>query len=165
VRLAAAEGAIANVRMITRKLPLGLLGAPNLEAIGIDIDGLTEPKRVFAGTAREAARGFPFIVIFTTVATDMASKARPQCYARIGPQYQPIYPPQDTRPRSRPSHGPRKRCRAGTKGYQRVSVSHGGCVPGSAASRPARLSSKLCGATQGEAAPDVAERVDVGVAV
>jgi hypothetical protein len=100
----------------------------------------------------------------------MASKARPQCYARIGPQYQPIYPTQATGPRSRPSHSPRKRCQAGTRGHQRVSVSHDGCVHGSAASRPARLSySKLCGAAQGEAAPDVVERgderVDVGVAV
>jgi aspartate dehydrogenase len=35
------------------------LGAPYLEANGIDITGLIEPQRVFAGTAREAARGFP----------------------------------------------------------------------------------------------------------
>ena len=57
--VAAAEGGISKVNMITRKPPRGLLGAPYLEANGIDIDGLTEPKRVFAGTAREAARGFP----------------------------------------------------------------------------------------------------------
>jgi aspartate dehydrogenase len=57
--IAAAEGSIANVRMITRKPPSGLLGAPYLDANGIDIDGLAEPKRVFSGTAREAARGFP----------------------------------------------------------------------------------------------------------
>jgi aspartate dehydrogenase len=45
--------------MVTRKPPRGLLGAPYLEKNGIDISGLSEPKRVFAGTAREAARGFP----------------------------------------------------------------------------------------------------------
>jgi aspartate dehydrogenase len=56
---AAAEGGISRVNMITRKPPGGLLGAPYLEDNGIDISGLTEPKRVFAGTAREAARGFP----------------------------------------------------------------------------------------------------------
>lgn len=56
---AAAEGGIAKVTMITRKPPQGLAGAPYLEANGIDITGLTEPKRLFAGTAREAARGFP----------------------------------------------------------------------------------------------------------
>jgi aspartate dehydrogenase len=56
---AAAEGGISSVQMITRKPPRGLLGAPYLEANGIDIGGLSEPKRVFTGTAREAARGFP----------------------------------------------------------------------------------------------------------
>jgi aspartate dehydrogenase len=56
---AAAEGEIARVHMITRKPPGGLAGAPHLKQHGIAIDGLTEPKRVFAGTAREAARGFP----------------------------------------------------------------------------------------------------------
>jgi aspartate dehydrogenase len=56
---AAAEGGISTVHMITRKPPRGLAGAPYFEANGIDISGLTEPKRVFIGTAREAARGFP----------------------------------------------------------------------------------------------------------
>ena len=56
---AAAEGGIANVRMVTRKPPGGLAGAPYLVANGIDITGLAEPKLVFAGIAREAARGFP----------------------------------------------------------------------------------------------------------
>jgi aspartate dehydrogenase len=57
--VAAAEGGITGVNMITRKPPRGLLGAPYLKANGIDITGLTRPKRVFSGTAREAARGFP----------------------------------------------------------------------------------------------------------
>jgi aspartate dehydrogenase len=57
--VAAAEGAISRVTMITRKPPRGLLGAPYLEANRIDITGLAEPKRIFTGTAREAARGFP----------------------------------------------------------------------------------------------------------
>jgi aspartate dehydrogenase len=56
---AAAEGGISQVHMVTRKPLGGLLGAPYLEENGIDIGGLTEPKRVFSGTAREAARGFP----------------------------------------------------------------------------------------------------------
>jgi aspartate dehydrogenase len=56
---AAAEGIISSVHMITRKPPQGLLGAPYLEENTIDVAGLSEPKRVFAGTAREAARGFP----------------------------------------------------------------------------------------------------------
>ena len=56
---AAAEGEIARVHMITRKPPAGLAGAPYLERHGIGVDGLDAPKRVFAGTAREAARGFP----------------------------------------------------------------------------------------------------------
>lgn len=56
---AAAEGGISSVRMVTRKPPGGLAGAPHLEANNIGIAGLAEPKRVFSGTAREAARGFP----------------------------------------------------------------------------------------------------------
>ncbi len=56
---AAAEGGISRVHMVTRKPPGGLAGAPYLIEHGIGIDGLTEPKRVFTGNAREAARGFP----------------------------------------------------------------------------------------------------------
>lgn len=56
---AAAEGKIYSVRMTTRKPPNGLKGAPYLEANNISVDGLTEPKKVFSGTAREAAAGFP----------------------------------------------------------------------------------------------------------
>jgi aspartate dehydrogenase len=56
---AAAEGHIHSVRMTTRKPPRGLVGAPYLEANGISVDGLREAKRVFSGTAREAAAGFP----------------------------------------------------------------------------------------------------------
>lgn len=56
---AAAEGEIRSVRMITRKPVLGLLGSPYLAEHGVVIEGITEPVRVFAGTARDAAVGFP----------------------------------------------------------------------------------------------------------
>jgi aspartate dehydrogenase len=56
---AAAEGTIRSVRMVTRKPPRGLAGAPHLEANGISVEGLNGPKCVFRGTAREAAVGFP----------------------------------------------------------------------------------------------------------
>jgi aspartate dehydrogenase len=56
---AAAEGTVHSVRMTTRKPPKGLAGAPYLEANGISVQGLNEAKRVFSGTAREAAAGFP----------------------------------------------------------------------------------------------------------
>ena len=56
---AAAEGEIHSVRMITRKPPRGLHGAPYLVANGIGVDGLNEAKRVLCGTARDAAAGFP----------------------------------------------------------------------------------------------------------
>lgn len=56
---AAAEGRIHSVRMTTRKPPRGLAGAPYLVANRISVDGLNEAKRVFSGTAREAAAGFP----------------------------------------------------------------------------------------------------------
>ncbi len=57
--VAAAEGGISRVHMVTRKPPQGLAGAPYLEANAIAVTGLSEPKRVFTGSAREAARGFP----------------------------------------------------------------------------------------------------------
>jgi aspartate dehydrogenase len=56
---AAAEGKILSVRMVTRKPVKGLIGAPYLVEHNIDIEHITEPLRVFEGTAREAARGFP----------------------------------------------------------------------------------------------------------
>ena len=57
--LAAAEGRIESVRMITRKPVKGLVGAPFLIERGIRLDDLREPLKVFSGTAREAASGFP----------------------------------------------------------------------------------------------------------
>src|SRR5262249_7480983 len=56
---AAAEGQIHTVRMVTRKPPRGLAGAPYLVANGISVEGLNAPKQIFAGSAREAAAGFP----------------------------------------------------------------------------------------------------------
>ncbi len=56
---AAAEGRIHSVHMITRKPPRGLAGAPYLVANGISVEGLNAPKRVFSGSAREGAAGFP----------------------------------------------------------------------------------------------------------
>lgn len=57
--VAAAEGTIHSVRMITRKPPRGLEGAPHLVRNAISVDGLKAAKLVFSGTAREAAAGFP----------------------------------------------------------------------------------------------------------
>jgi len=56
---AAAQGEIRSVRMVTRKPPQGLKGAPWLERHGISVDGLTQAKMVFSGNARDAAEGFP----------------------------------------------------------------------------------------------------------
>ncbi len=56
---AAAEGEIHSVRMVTRKPPVSLAGAPYLEEHGIELEGLTEPRRIFQGSAREGALGFP----------------------------------------------------------------------------------------------------------
>ena len=57
--IAAAEGVIHSVRMITRKPPGGLEGAPHLVRNGIVVSGLTAPLLVFSGSARDAAIGFP----------------------------------------------------------------------------------------------------------
>ncbi len=56
---AAAEGTIHSVKMVTRKPPAGLEGAPYLREKGISVSGLKEPLKVFDGSAREGARGFP----------------------------------------------------------------------------------------------------------
>jgi aspartate dehydrogenase len=56
---AAAEGEIRSVKLVTRKPPAGLEGAPYLAERGISLVGLTAPLKLFDGTAREGARGFP----------------------------------------------------------------------------------------------------------
>lgn len=56
---AAAEGEIRSVHMVTRKPPNGLDGAPYLRERGISLKNLDKPMKVFDGTAREGARGFP----------------------------------------------------------------------------------------------------------
>ena len=56
---AAAESTIHSVKMVTRKPPAGLDGAPYLRERGISVTGLKEPLKVFDGSAREGARGFP----------------------------------------------------------------------------------------------------------
>jgi aspartate dehydrogenase len=56
---AAAEGEIYSVTMETRKPPKGLAGAPYLIEHGISLEDVREPLRVFSGSARDGARGFP----------------------------------------------------------------------------------------------------------
>jgi len=56
---AAAVGEIHSVRMVTRKPVQGLTGAPYLVENKIDIEQIKEPLKIFDGTAREAAKGFP----------------------------------------------------------------------------------------------------------
>ncbi|MEK6289804.1 MAG: aspartate dehydrogenase [Paraburkholderia tropica] len=56
---AAAEGKIHSVHMVTRKPVKGLVGAPYLTENKIGISDITEPLRVFKGSPRDAATGFP----------------------------------------------------------------------------------------------------------
>jgi len=56
---AAAVGKVHSVRMVTRKPIRGLAGAPYIVGNNIDIEQITEPLKIFDGTAREAAKGFP----------------------------------------------------------------------------------------------------------
>ena len=51
---AAAEGEIRSLRLTTRKPPAGLVGAPGIEASGIDLD---DPDRAGAGLRRHRTRG------------------------------------------------------------------------------------------------------------
>ena len=56
---AAAEGTVHSIKMTTRKPPGGLEGAPYLRERNITLVGLDKPLKLFEGTAREGARGFP----------------------------------------------------------------------------------------------------------
>ena len=56
---AAAQGTIHSIRMVTRKPPAGLAGAPYLVEKGIQLDDLSMPLLVFEGTVREAIARFP----------------------------------------------------------------------------------------------------------
>ena len=56
---AAAEGRITSIKMVTRKPPAALDGAPYLEDRGIRLDKLDRPLKVFEGSAGDGARGFP----------------------------------------------------------------------------------------------------------
>src|SRR6201994_1269867 len=56
---AAAVGTIHSVQMVTRKPLKGLEGAPYLIEHNIDISAIKSPLKIFDGTAREAAKGFP----------------------------------------------------------------------------------------------------------
>lgn len=56
---AAAEGTVHSVSIITRKPPGGLKGAPLLVEKGLSMDDVRAPLQVFAGSAREAIKGFP----------------------------------------------------------------------------------------------------------
>jgi aspartate dehydrogenase len=56
---AVARGTVHSVTMISRKPPAALDGAPFLKDRAISLTGLSEAKLLFAGPAREAAKGFP----------------------------------------------------------------------------------------------------------
>jgi aspartate dehydrogenase len=81
---AAAEGTIRFVRMITRKPVRGLAGAPYLDENNINIEDITEPVRIFTGTPREAARGFPAnlnVAVALSLAGIGADKTRLEIWA------------------------------------------------------------------------------------
>jgi aspartate dehydrogenase len=50
---------IATARIVTRKSPASLAGAPHFAATAMDVMAIDRPTLVFSGTAREAIRGFP----------------------------------------------------------------------------------------------------------
>lgn len=57
--VAAAEGELYSVKMVTRKPPKSLAGAPYLVDRGIDVNMIKEATRIFSGSPREAALLFP----------------------------------------------------------------------------------------------------------
>lgn len=58
VRAVAAD-TVKRVWIESRKPPAGLIGAPYLQGLGIDLSAISDAVRVFVGNAREAAEGFP----------------------------------------------------------------------------------------------------------
>lgn len=56
---AMAEGHIDAVRLVTTKPAAALRGAPGITQLGIDVQSLTRPTQVFAGTAADAIQLFP----------------------------------------------------------------------------------------------------------
>ena len=56
---AAAQGTISRVTIITRKPPAGLAGSSYLINNNIHVDEITEPTKVFEGTARSGVAAFP----------------------------------------------------------------------------------------------------------
>jgi aspartate dehydrogenase len=56
---AAGVGTIHSLVMTTRKPPLSMLHTPWVAEHGIDVTAITQPTKIFDGTAREAARAFP----------------------------------------------------------------------------------------------------------
>lgn len=55
----AAAGRIDSIRMITRKPPSGLKGAPGVLASGVDLETIVEPTVIFDGPVKEACKLFP----------------------------------------------------------------------------------------------------------
>ena len=47
------------VHLVTRKPPRSLTGSPYIEQHDIDLDNVDRPLKVFEGSAREGAKGFP----------------------------------------------------------------------------------------------------------
>jgi aspartate dehydrogenase len=56
---AAATGTVHSVTMVTRKPPKGLMKAKFVVEQGINLDGLSEPRKLYEGTVAEAAGKFP----------------------------------------------------------------------------------------------------------
>ncbi|HZA02588.1 MAG TPA: aspartate dehydrogenase [Hyphomicrobiaceae bacterium] len=56
---AVAEGEVSSIRLVTRKPPASLAGAPHLVEKGVAVDGIREPLLLFSGSARDAFKGFP----------------------------------------------------------------------------------------------------------
>ena len=56
---AAAQGTVSRVTIITRKPPAGLAGSSYLINNNIYVDEITEPTKVFEGTARSGVAAFP----------------------------------------------------------------------------------------------------------
>lgn len=56
---AAAKGDVRSITMMTRKPPAGLINTPHVRELGINLNGLTEPMKLYEGPVRDAAQKFP----------------------------------------------------------------------------------------------------------
>ncbi|MFH1853967.1 MAG: aspartate dehydrogenase [Candidatus Omnitrophota bacterium] len=86
--ISASAGRIKKVRLTTRKPAKGLIGAPYLKSMGIDIKRIKKETVIYKGSARDAVRHFPQnINVAATVSLSGIGPDRTQVRIITSPEY------------------------------------------------------------------------------